>query len=39
MFVLLGFIPNEAVALSDTSLLKFHEEGPEEDFIGCGLLI
>ena len=37
MFVLLAIISNEAVALSCTSLLKFHEEAAEEDFIGCGL--
>ena len=37
LFVLLGLATNEAVALSYTSLLKFHEEAAEEDFTGFPL--
>ena len=33
----LGLITNEALALSYTSLLTFHDAPPEEDFIACGL--
>ena len=34
--VLLREIINQAVALSYRSVLTFHEEASEEDFIGCG---
>ena len=37
MFLFTRFLfTNEAVALSYASLLRFHEEAPEEDFIGGG---